>query len=249
MAFAISYGGMAPPIGRVKVSTGNVTIMDPGSTPAKLRNYHARMETTAWAFYFEYARANVWKKTRWLGTILYKCPLDLWMYQEILFNTRPDVIIETGTYRGGSALYLASMCDLLDNGRIITVDIEEKEDRPEHPRILYLTGSSIAPEIVDRVKAEIADSSKVMVILDSDHHKEHVLEEMEAYGPLVSEGCYLIVEDTPTGQILPDFGPGPSDAIEEFLTSNGSFVIDPDCEKFLMTFQPDGYLKRLPIPG
>ena len=212
---------------------------------ARAPNYHARMDATGWAFYRSYAKNGIWIYTNWLGVTVYKCPLDLWMYQEILVHTKPDLIIETGTAAGGSAFYLASMCDLIDHGRIVTIDIEEREDRPEHSRILYLSGSSVAPEVVDRIEAEIAGAQRVMVILDSDHHKDHVLEELQTYGPLVSKDCYMIVEDTPMSQMYPDFGPGPSEAIEEFLESNASFVVDPSCERFLMTFNPGGYLKRI----
>jgi cephalosporin hydroxylase len=203
------------------------------------------MDEVTWDFFRIYGESGVWWHTEWLGTAASKCPFDLWVYQEIMFRTQPDVIIETGTLFGGSALYLASMCDLLGNGRVITIDIEEKEDRPSHPRILYLTGSSVAPEVVDRVTDEICDSERVMVILDSDHHDDHVLRELQTYGPLVAEGCYLIVEDTYAGELFPElWGAGPSAAIKEYMTSNHSFVIDRDCEKFLLTFNPGGYLKR-----
>ena len=81
-----------------------------------------------------------------MGTPVLKCPLDLWMYQEILIHTRPDVIVETGTHMGGSALYLAGICDLLGHGRIVTIDVEEREGRPEHPRILYLRARRLPPK-------------------------------------------------------------------------------------------------------
>jgi cephalosporin hydroxylase len=203
------------------------------------------MDQTAWAFYLEYAKSDVWWETQWLGRITCKCPLDLWIYQEILFRTRPDVIIETGTFHGGSALYLASLCDLIGTGRVVTIDIRQWGRRREHPRIRYLRGSSTDPEIVDQVKAEIADAERVMAILDSDHHKDHVLDELQAYGPLVTEDCYMVVEDTTTGQMISGF-PGPAEAIEEFLESEKSFVVDRGCEKFLMTFNPGGYLRRAP---
>ena len=131
-----------------------------------------------------------------------KCPLDLWIYQEIVFRTRPDVIVETGTFYGGSALYLASLCDLLGNGRVIIDRHQGQGNQAEHPRILYLEGSSVAPEVVDRVKAEVDGAERVMVILDSDHKKDHVLGELQAYGPMVTEDCYLIVEDTPTAKMV-----------------------------------------------
>jgi cephalosporin hydroxylase len=206
------------------------------------------MDDLGWAFYDKYGESGVWWDTHWLGCNVCKCPLDLWIYQEILHRTRPDVIIETGTFYSGSAYYLASLCDLLGNGRVVTIDVEDWGTRREHPRILYLDGSSTAPEVVDRVKAEITGAERVMVILDSDHHKDHVLSEMEAYGPMVTEGCYLIVEDTPTGRMsgrIGDAYPGPAEAIDEFFESERPFVVDRECEKFLMTFNPGGYLKRV----
>jgi cephalosporin hydroxylase len=207
------------------------------------------------AFWRLYGEKRVWMETDWLGTRVLKSPLDLWMYQEILFRTRPDVIIETGTWAGGGALFLASICDLIGKGSVLTIDVKEHVDqdyllvvgdkgRPTHPRITYLTGSSVAPEILAEVQSKIGDEDRVMVILDSDHSKDHVLAELRAYGPLVSEDCYLIVEDTTVGRIVPDFGPSPDEAVEDFLREDPSFVVDRDCEKFLMTFNPGGYLRR-----
>jgi cephalosporin hydroxylase len=84
-----------------------------------------------------------------------------------------------------------------------------------------------------------------MVILDSDHSKNHVLAELHKYAPLVSQGCYLIVEDTATGITSSEFGPGPAEAVAEFLQGNQDFIVDRDCEKFLLTFNPGGYLRRI----
>jgi len=86
---------------------------------------------------------QTWKNTTWLGVPIFKCPLDMWIYQEIVVETRPEVIVETGMYRGGSALFLANVCDVLDHGRVVTIDIKP-EPVPEHPRITYLHGSSTA---------------------------------------------------------------------------------------------------------
>ena len=116
-----------------------------------------------------------WSKTYWLGTRVLKCPLDLWIYQEIIYETKPDIIIECGTAFGGSALYMASICDLANKGRILTIDIEPPEGKPHHERVTYLVGSSIAPEIIDQLRKLIPEKSKVMVILDSDHRKPHVI--------------------------------------------------------------------------
>ena len=155
------------------------------------------------------------------------------------------MIVETGTFSGGSAFYLASMCDLLGGGRIVTIDVDPQDDLPSHPRIKYLTGSSIAPEVLRQVRAEAGGADRVMVILNSAHAKEHVLTELREYAPLVSDGCYLIVEDT-NAKLLPGHGPGPDEAIKEFLNENPAFSVDEASEKFLLTFQPGGYLLRGP---
>lgn len=188
---------------------------------------------------------RTWMNTRWLGAPLLKCPLDLWVYQELIARVRPDVIVETGTHKGGSALYLASICDLLDHGRVVTVDIRDKGDLPEHARITYLKGSSTSPEIVSRITEEA--SGTTMVILDSYHSRDHVLEELEAYGPLVQAGSYVIVEDTNVNghPSHPKFGPGPWEAVEDFLVSHPEFRVDTECEKFFMTQNPRGYLLRV----
>ena len=187
---------------------------------------------------------RTWKRTTWLGTPILKCPLDLWIYQELLARIRPEVILETGTNEGGSAHYLASICDLLDSGRVVTVDLAPKPNRPQHPRITYIEGSSTSSEVLSRMSEEA--SGTVMVILDSDHSRGHVLDELKAYSPLVTPGSYLIVEDTNINghPAHPRWGPGPMEAVEEFLGSHPEFRVDRDCEKFFMTFNPSGYLQR-----
>ena len=191
------------------------------------------------------SRDTTWKDTRWRGVRAQKCPLDLWVYQEILHEVQPDLIVETGTAEGGSALFLASMLDLVGRGEVVTIDVLERSDYPRHPRITYLHGSSTDPSIVGHV-GELIGGDRVMVILDSDHSKEHVLDEMRAYAPYVSRGSYLIVEDTNINghPVLPDFGPGPWEAVEEFLQDNDQFEVDRSREKLLMTFNPMGYLRR-----
>ncbi|SRR6266436_184587 len=181
----------------------------------------------------------------WFGHRVLKCPLDLWIYQELLFRTQPDVIVETGTKFGGSALYLAMVLDQIGHGRVITVDIEVEPARPEHPRITYLTGSSIDSKVVDEVRDAVRDQ-RTMVLLDSDHAARHVYEEIIAYSPLVQVGDYLIVEDTNVNghPAYPDFGPGPMEAVQRFFSENDEFVVDERCERFLMTLNPRGYLRR-----
>lgn len=184
--------------------------------------------------------------THWLGVRTDKNPVDLWIYQEVLHELRPDLIVETGTAFGGSALYLASMCDLLGHGRVVTVDIIEQEERPRHPRIEYLTGSSTAPETVEEVERRIEPGATILVVLDSNHKRDHVLEELRLYAPFVSPGSYVIVEDTILNghPVTPEYGPGPMEAVDAFLAETDEFEADRRREKLYLTFNRKGYLRR-----
>lgn len=198
--------------------------------------------------YYESAMfGQTWRNTTFLGVKIAKCPLDLWVYQEIIFDVRPDVIIETGTLFGGSALYMACLCDLIDHGRVVTIDISEKENRPEHKRIEYVTGSSLSEETIERVKRNIRSDSCVIAVLDSDHSKDHVLNELIVYGDLVTKGSYLIVEDSNLNghPVRVDHGPGPMEAIDDFMQMQQNYIIDRQREKFMLTFSPKGYLRRV----
>ena len=198
--------------------------------------------------YYEGIEADqrIFEQTKWFGVPCLKCPLDLWVYQEIICEIKPDLIIETGTYSGGSALYLAQLCDALGHGHIATIDVMDVP-RPAHPRVTYIKGSSIDPAMAQSARACVPDAKKIMVILDSDHSEAHVLEELRLYAPMVGEGSYLIVEDTNVNghPARPEFGPGPYEAVTKFLAENPDFVPDRDKEKFLLTFNPRGYLRRL----
>lgn len=194
-----------------------------------------------------YADADrTWKNTFWGGVRVAKCPLDLWVYQEIVWSLRPDVIIETGTAHGGSALYFASLLDVIGHGRVISIDIAPNPARPRHARIEYLTGSSIAPAVVGQIRSMIHGQNPVMVVLDADHRKAHVREELRAYHPFVTPGSYLIVEDTNVNghPVLPEHGEGPMEAVREFVGENSDFEVDRSREKFWLTFNPGGYLRR-----
>ena len=187
-----------------------------------------------------------WRNISWMGHPILKCPMDLWLYQEIIHELRPHLIIESGTAFGGSALYLASICDLVGHGRVVTIDVEVRGERPKHPRITYLQGSSVSEKVMNQIRAEVEGQSPILVILDSDHRKEHVLAELETFSPLVTKGSYLIVEDTNLNghPVEPDFGPGPAEAVEEFLVGHKNFTIDRTKEKLYLTFNPGGYLKK-----
>jgi cephalosporin hydroxylase len=182
----------------------------------------------------------------WFGYQMIKTPLDMWTYQELLVRRRPDVVIETGTFAGGSALFLATILDLLGHGRVITIDIADMPNRPTHPRLTYVKGSSVDPKIVSHIYEKFG-SKRAMVILDSDHSADHVYNELVAYSPLVQPDDYLIVEDTNINghPVYPNFGPGPMEAVDRFLAENNSFCVDKSCERFLMTINPGGYLRRM----
>tara|TARA_B100000315_G_scaffold33741_1_gene28454 strand:- start:14928 stop:16106 length:1179 start_codon:yes stop_codon:yes gene_type:complete len=197
-------------------------------------------------FFNDGCKGKTWTNTFWLGTKTLKCPFDLWLYQEIIHETNPDIIIESGSAFGGSAFFLASICELVNNGKVISIDIKKTRRRPKHKRITYIVGPSTLERIVTQVQKLLKGKKRVMVILDSDHRKEHVLKELRIYSKFVSEGCYMIVEDTNINghPVVPDFGPGPMEAVKEFLKENKSFSIATSMEKFYLTFNPKGFLLK-----
>lgn len=191
---------------------------------------------------------HTWEQTFWMGTKILKCPLDLWIYQEILFETKPEVVLETGTAHGGSALWFAHMLDLLGKGEVITIDVEGVKafpNRPKHDRITYLHGSSTEDEIIKKVNYRVANRP-TLVVLDSAHTAEHVEREMNIWCELVRPGGYLIVEDSNVHNhpVAPEHPPGPMEAIDAFLTHHDEFDVDLERQKFGLTFNPNGYLRR-----
>ncbi len=198
-------------------------------------------------FHKLYYDSERWRLTKWMGIETQKCPLDMWIYQEIIHEIKPDIIIETGTRYGGSALYMAGLLDALGNGKVISVDTV-KEDFPKHDRIEYICGSSASLMILNMIKNKIKPTDRVLVILDSDHSRKHVSEEMKLYSELVTNGSYMIVEDSNIGGnpvAIKDEGNSPMDSIIDFLKVNQDFVIDDSREKLFLTFNPKGYLKKV----
>jgi len=194
-----------------------------------------------------YHDQKTWRETFWLGTNIWKCPLDLWLYQEIVHEVRPSLIVETGTAFGGSASYLAHLCDIVGTGAVVSIDVEDKPNRPTHERLTYIHDSSTAPEVVERVAAMARDGGPVVVILDSDHSEKHVYDELTAYADLVTVGSYMIVEDTNVNghPAFPEHGPGPMEALDRFIAERDDFVVDDTKHKFHMTFNPRGVLKKV----
>ena len=196
-------------------------------------------------------------KNRWFGVLTFQQPLDVWITQEIIFEVKPDVIVETGTMRGGSAALWAAILEQANSeGRVITIDINDVRDSAAKQlpitqrRVDFLQGSSTDPKVVSEVARRVK-GKRVLVILDSLHVKKHVLDELRAYSPLVSIGSYLIVQDTNFGRTVPFFQlpqkwqPGPLDAVEDFLASTDEFVADSSRERFFATNNLGGFLKRI----
>lgn len=190
--------------------------------------------------------ARTWLATEWFGHRIWKLPADMWVYQMLIHQLSPDLIVETGTAEGGSALYMANLLDLMGHGQIITVDVQGFDGRPVHERIRYLLGSSSDREVLEPVFQAAERAETVMVILDSDHSRDHVLVELELLAPLVTRKSYLIVEDSNVNghPIMPKHGPGPAEALAEWLPRNPEFVADRSCERYHHTFNPGGYLRR-----
>jgi cephalosporin hydroxylase len=196
----------------------------------------------------------------WMGRPVIQIPQDLIALQEIIWRVKPRLIIETGIAHGGSLVFHASLLKLArKHGRVVGIDVDirrhnriEIEKHPMAKRITMIEGSSVAPDVIKKVRALAKKKNPVMVILDSNHSHEHVLEELKAYSPLVTKGSYLVVFDTAI-EDTPDelwknrpWGKGnnPKTAVAEFLRMNDRFEIDAEIEnKLMITAAPSGYLK------
>lgn len=192
-------------------------------------------------------------RTRWLGVSVVKSPTDLVILQEIIAETRPNLIIETGVLAGGSTYYLATLFDLIGiDGKVIGVDVDLSAVSPyiaDHPRVELIEGSSTDPAVVATLR-ERAEGRRVMVDLDSDHRAEHVEGELRALAPLVTPHCYLVVEDTWMGRTVRfDEGPGPAEALDTWLAEGQPFEVDRWRERLLLTGMAGGYLRRLGREG
>lgn len=198
-------------------------------------------------WHVRYYEAQVYP--RWMGVPVGKYPADMLVYAEIIYATKPTLIIETGTNAGGSALWFAHCFDALGAGHVITIDPFDRDDglpRPQHPRISYWGGSSLDPSIVTQLGG-YARRNRTMVVLDSVHAAAHVAAEIDAYARLVTVGCFLVVEDTDLNghPVVPTHGPGPMEAVTAFLARNDQFVPERNCERFGMTANRNGWLRRV----
>lgn len=197
-----------------------------------------------------YHKKELLHSIHWMGIPTLKIVSDLWVYHEILFQKKPDIVIEIGSHYGGSTLFLAQMLDLIGHGQVISIEIHNQNFLGQHPRVLEIPGDCSSPEILEKVQQLIRGKS-VMVIHDGDHREFAALRDLELYGPMVSRGHYFIMEDgvydlfnSERGYIHPD-QKGPLAAIRTFLKLHPqAFTIDTHSERFLLTSNPYGYLLK-----
>lgn len=199
----------------------------------------------------------------WMGRPIIQYPQDMIAMQEIIWEIKPDLIIETGIAHGGSLIYYASLLELIGKGEVLGIDIDirehnrkEIENHPMFKRIKMIQGSAIDPEIVAEVKKHTEGKQTILVVLDSNHTHEHVLAELQMYSPFVSLNSYIVVFDTIVEKLPDNYLPGyarpwgvgdnPLTALNVFIKENPEFVIDQSINnKLLISVAPDGYLKRI----
>ena len=195
-----------------------------------------------------YYRSEAWNDTSWLGRPVHNAATDLVVYQEILAEVRPDWIIETGTDDGGRAAFLASICDLLDHGRVISLAPGRRAGLPEHPRITYVNGEAAhLPGMVEQVRGMVGPDPRALVILGTRGKRDRTRREFEAYAPLVPVGSYVVIEHTVLNGFPVDasFGEGPHEAMRRIMNLHGEFLADSEREKHGLTFNAGGFLKRI----
>jgi cephalosporin hydroxylase len=221
------------------------------------------LQTAAKQFNIASNKAKYSYNFKWMGRPVIQYPQDILAMQELIWELRPDLIIETGIAHGGSLIFYASMLELIGKGEILGIDIDirehnkaEIEKHQMYKRITMIEGSSIDPVIIDKVKKHAEAKKAILVVLDSNHTHAHVLDELNAYAPLVSVGSYIVVFDTIVEHLpanyLPEhkrpwgIGDNPLTAVKEFIAVNNNFEIDDSINnKLLISVAPDGYLKRI----
>ena len=198
----------------------------------------------------------------WMGVPIIQMPADVMATQEVIWNTKPDIIIETGVARGGSVLFMASLLEMIGKGKVIGVDVDIRahnrdsiETHPMSKRVVLIEGGSVNEDTLLRVKAEIPAGAKVMVVLDSDHSRSHVLAECRAYGPLVTPGCYMVVADTLVGHVTEENAPKkrskvwykgnePLSALQDYMAETDRFEVDEVLNgKLVLSSSPGGYVR------
>jgi cephalosporin hydroxylase len=202
-----------------------------------------------WAFTEAVWRNLPWRDATWLGAPVHTAPTDLLAYQEIVSRVRPDWVVDIGTNDPGRATFLASICELIGNGRVLSIRDDgcaESGGPPPHQRLQCCTGTALDPGVRDRVHALVGPRNAV-VVLGARADRATTSAQFEAYADLTGIGSYVIVTDTIVNgrPVWPSHGPGPGEAVKQILTSHGEFVADPAMEKYALSFNPGGFLRRV----
>jgi cephalosporin hydroxylase len=208
------------------------------------------MQTTLaeWIQYLQ--KGPIFENTHYRGITIWKSPLDLWIFQEIIHETRPRVIVEIGSRFGGTTQFMADLLELRGGeGMVISVDPDRTGYSATHPRIRAITGSSLDPGVIREVTA-LCSTGENMIVHDGDHTRANVLRDLQSYSPLVGVGHYFIVEDGIMDVFWPgvspgSYGDGPLAAIDDFLQMTSAFVPDASRERYRITYNPRGYLRRV----
>ncbi len=201
---------------------------------------------------------NLSYEITWLGIPIIQLPSDIIIMQELIFKVKPDIIIEIGIAHGGALIFYSSLLELLGKGKAIGVDIEIKshnrkaiESHPMSKRIKLIEGDSVKQETIEKIENEIDPQSTVLIALDSNHTKDHVIKELRAYSKFVTSGSYLVVFDTIMPELIGLDGSqenwnedNPLEAIKEFLKINKDFEIDDSYNKLFVSNCPNGFLKK-----
>ncbi len=243
---------------RVTVGNGSGAVSYPMDSPEAFAAVSRAWLRCGWDTKYVYSFT-------WLGRPIIQLPEDMFRIQEVLFAVKPDVIIETGVAHGGGLIFYASLCKAMGRGRVIGVDVEIRphnraaiEGHDLFPYITLVEGDSVAPATLDRVKAQLSPEERVFVVLDSNHTKEHVLRELEAYAPLVTPGSYIVAADGIMQDLVgaPRSGAdwswnNPRRAALEFAQQNTDFAVEEPTFPFnegvvaeRVTYWPDAFLKR-----
>jgi cephalosporin hydroxylase len=199
-----------------------------------------------WAFTDAVWRNLPWRQATWLGESIHTAPTDLLAYQEIVSRVRPDWVIEVSASDQGRAAFLASICDLIGHGRVFAIRGDGGSDPAPHPRLLWRAGPPVDPATRDEVHALVGSGNAVLV-LGGCVDRASTVAQFEAYADLVGVGSYVVVTDTIVNgrPVWPSFGPGPGEAVKQILARHGEFAPDPAMEKYALSFNPGGFLRRV----
>jgi cephalosporin hydroxylase len=215
----------------------------PSGPPTERRPIPRDLNT---AFVESYWDSLAWQESSWLGQPVEKAPADLFAYQELIARIRPDFVVETVTGRGGRALFLASICDLVDHGQVVSIH-DKGSELPDHPRITYVARERDDAATVEAVRAVVGREPNALVILGSRGRSGRTFADFRAFESLVPVGSYVVFEDTIVNghPVWADHGPGPFEAVKGVLGTRDDFAADRSMDRHVPSFNPGGYLRRI----